>query len=218
MHIPRPAVALLLAVSATTLLAARQDPQQPPFRSGARTVAVYATVTDKAGRLLPDLGRDLFEVRENGKPQPLTVFSNEVRPISVVVLLDRSLSMRGNIGLVAEGAAAFVEQLGTDDKARIGSFADRIQIEPQGVTGDKAVLRRVLDARATAAGPTPLWNAVDEALDALRSQEGRKVVLVFSDGGNSPAGIGPGNHSLADVMRRAQQEDVMIYGIGLQTT
>jgi VWFA-related protein len=43
-------------------------------------------------------------------------------------------------------------------------------------------------------------------------------VLIFTDGGNSPAGLDASNHSLPDVMRRAQQEDVMIYGIGLQTT
>ena len=214
----RSAAALILAIGATALLSARQDQRQPPFRSGAKTVAVYATVTDKDGRLVPDLGREAFEIRDGGKPQPLTVFANEVQPISLVMLLDRSGSMRGNNGLVAEAAAAFVERLGPGDRARIGSFADRIEIAPPAFTEDRVVLRSILEATAMVTGPTPLWNAVDEGLEALHGQAGRKVVLVFSDGGNAPATVGSGNRSLFDVMRRAQQDDVMIYAIGLQTT
>ena len=71
------AVVALLAVPVTT--------QQPTFKSGARTVAVYATIQDRDGRLIPDLTREQFEVRDNGKPQPITVFSNEIQPISVIV-------------------------------------------------------------------------------------------------------------------------------------
>jgi Ca-activated chloride channel homolog len=67
-------------------------------------------------------------------------------------------------------------------------------------------------------GPTPLWNALDEAITAVRGQEGRRVVLVFSDGGNSPVSFTTGNRSIKDVMRRAQQENVMVYAIGLATT
>src|SRR4051794_21870058 len=166
MHTSRSAAVLLLAVSGT-VLAAAQDQRQPPFRSGARTVAIYATVTHKDGRLVPDLDREAFEIREGGKPQPLTVFANEVQPISLVMLLDRSGSMRGNNGLVAQAAATFVDRLGPGDKARIGTFAERIEIEPQAFTEDRSVLHHVLQATAAVTGPTPLWNAIDEALEAL---------------------------------------------------
>src|SRR5512141_2204216 len=104
--------------------------QQPTFRTGSKTVAVYATVTGKDGRLLPNLQKDTFEVRDNGKPQPITVFSNEVQPISVVVMLDRSGSMRGNVGLVERAAEEFVQRLGPGDAARVGTFSDRIEIRP----------------------------------------------------------------------------------------
>src|SRR5918994_4877186 len=100
--------------------------QQPPFRSGARTVAVHATVADGDGRLVPDLTQRDFEVYDNGKLQPITVFSSEVQPLSVVVMLDRSGSMEGNFRLVAAAAEAFVRGLLPDDKARIGTFATRI--------------------------------------------------------------------------------------------
>ena len=84
--------------------------QQPTFKSGAKTVAVYATVAQKDGRLITDLSRDAFEIRDDGKPQPITVFSTEVQPISVVIMLDRSGSMRGNVGLVEQAAETFVKQ------------------------------------------------------------------------------------------------------------
>jgi VWFA-related protein len=192
--------------------------QQPTFRTGAKTVAVYATVTGKDGRLLTDLQKDAFEIRDSGKPQPITVFSNEVQPISVIVMLDRSGSMRGNVGLVERAAEEFVQRLGPNDSARIGTFAERIQILPQAFTSDKEELLRILRGNLPVTGPTPLWNATDEAIAALREREGRKVILLFSDGGDAPMNFKLNNRTIMDVMRRAQQEDVMVYAIGLQST
>jgi Ca-activated chloride channel homolog len=211
-------VAFLFVTAAMALFSlAAPMAQQPTLRSGARSVAVYATVTDRDGRLVPDLERDAFEVRDNGKPQPITVFSNEIQPITVVVMLDRSGSMRGNFGLVARAAEEFVARLRPDDKARIGSFAERIDIGPDEFTSDQQELLGILRSDLPVTGPTPLWNAMDDAIAAVRGQEGRKVVLVFSDGGDAP-NFGLKNRSIMDVMRGAQQDDVMVYAIGLQTT
>ncbi|MEP6916573.1 MAG: VWA domain-containing protein [Acidobacteriota bacterium] len=206
--------ALIVASSAPT---SSQAPAQAPFRSGAKTVAVYATVTDKGGRLAPNLARADFEVRDSGKPQPLTVFSNEVQPITVVLMLDRSGSMRGNFGLVTAAAEAFVRRLDPTDKARIGSFAERVTIEPDHFTNDQEEMIRIL-RNLQPPGPTPLWNAVDDAISSLTEQEGRRVILVFSDGADAPMTFGRTNRSVTDVMRRAQQENVMVYAVGMQTT
>jgi hypothetical protein len=88
-------VAVLVAAS---LGAPAGEPQtQPPsFTAGTRTVAVYATVTNARGRLETDLSRDDFAIDDNGKQQELTLFSNDVQPITVVMLLDRSGSMMPN--------------------------------------------------------------------------------------------------------------------------
>src|SRR5215213_10215491 len=131
------------ALAALCVLAAHPSAQQPTFKSGARTVAVYATVESK-GRLVPDLTREDFEVRDNGKLRPITVFSSEVQPISVVMMLDRSGSMRGNFGIVEAAGEAFVRALSADDKARIGSFAEKIQLDPENFISDQAELIRVL--------------------------------------------------------------------------
>jgi VWFA-related protein len=93
------------ALAGVGLLA--QDPQQP-FRSGASTVAVYTTVTDASGRLVPNLTKDDFEIYDNGKLQPITLFQTETQPLSIAIMLDRSESMRGNFRLVAMGAEELV--------------------------------------------------------------------------------------------------------------
>jgi len=77
------AIAAVLAGLAVVVAA-----QEPTFRGGNRTVAVYATVTGADGRLVPDLSRGAFSILDNGKRQDLTLFANDVQPITVVMLLD----------------------------------------------------------------------------------------------------------------------------------
>src|SRR5258708_3788443 len=126
-------------------VAAALHAQQAPTFSGAnRTVAVYATVTDANGRLMPDLGRDQFQIDDNGKRQELTLFANEIQPITVVMLLDRSTSMRANFQLVEQAAEEFVKVMLPADKARIGSFSDRIQVDPRDFTADHDELVKIL--------------------------------------------------------------------------
>jgi Ca-activated chloride channel family protein len=203
-----------LFLAATTSTHARQ---QTPFKSGASTVSVYTTVTDSAGRLVPDLTVDDFEIYDNGKPQPITVFANEVQPITLVMMLDRSGSMRTNFRLVEAAGEAFVQRLLPADKARIGSFSTRIQVDPEGFTGDSRELIRILRTELQPEGPTPLWNAVNVAITGLLKEDGRRVVLVFTDGEDSPMNFKLNNVTLMDVMARAQRENVMVYAVGLES-
>jgi len=207
-------VASLISVAVATSSAF----QQPTFKSGAKTVAVYATVTDKDGRLVPDLTREDFEIRDSGKTQPIAVFSNEVQPISVVIMLDRSGSMRGNFRLVEAAGEAFVRAMLPEDRARIGSFAEKVQIDPENFTSDKKELVNILRTKLQNDGPTPLWNAVDASIATLKDQDGRKVVLAFTDGADNPGGLSFNNKSFMDIMRRGQVADVMVYAVGLEST
>ena len=210
----RSAILLLFVVAlAGTLVAAQQ--QQPTFKSGARTVAVYATVSDDQGRLVPDLTREDFEVLDNGKPQAISVFDSDTQPITIVVMLDRSESMRANFTLVEAAAEQFVQELAAGDKARIGSFATRIQIDPVDFTNDKPEMVEILRTELQPAGPTPLWNAVNVAMTALLHQEKRRVVLVFTDGVDAPMNFRSNNVTLKDATKRAEEENVMVYAIGL---
>ena len=206
---------MIVRVAAVALAAAALGAvQQQPFRSGAYTVAVYTTVTDASGRLVPDLVREQFEVYDNGKRQTITTFANDIQPITVVMMLDRSVSMRENFLLVRRAAEAFIERLLPGDKARIGSFAFRVQVDPREFTSDKGEMLDILRTELQEPGPTPLWNAVSVAMTALLHQEGRRVVLVFTDGVDSPM-PGMNNVSFGDIVKRAEREDAMVYAIGL---
>src|SRR3989475_9466012 len=101
------------------------------------------------------------------------------------------------------------------DKARIGSFATRIQVDPRDFTSDHDELIKILRPELQPEGPTPLWNAVNVGITALLHQQGRRVILVFTDGMDSPLNFSSNNSSLKDVMKRAEEEDVMVYAIGL---
>jgi VWFA-related protein len=203
-------VAIGLVLAGTALVA-----QAPTFKGGIRTVAVYTTVTGADGRLVPDLARDVFSVFDNGKRQELTLFANDVQPITVVMLLDRSGSMRANFELVEKAAEQFVDDLLPADKARIGSFSNRIQVDPRDFTANHDELLNVLRNDLQEEGPTPLWNAVNVGITDLLHQNGRRVVLVFTDGMDSPMNFSNNNSSLKSVMKRAEEEDVMVYAIGL---
>ena len=207
-------IAALLATLVCVPIAARQA-QPPQFGTANRTVAVYATVTNAQGRLVPDLTRDDFAVDDNGKRQALTLFSNDVQPITVIMLLDRSGSMKRNFDLEERAAEAFVHEMLPGDKARIGSFARHIQIDPEDFTSDQATLIKILKTELQDDGPTPLWNAIDRGIDKLLIEQGRRVILVFTDGVDMPLDFNAKGKSLKDVIKRAEENDVMVYAVGL---
>src|SRR5437867_7735323 len=212
-HRPVRPVSVAMMLAALGAIVAAQ--QEPTFKGENRTVAVYATVTDAAGRLVPDLPRESFSVLDEHKPQTLTLFANDIQPITVVMMLDRSGSMRSKFSLVEKAAEEFVAVMLPADKAMIGSFSNRIQVDPQQFTADHDELLRILRTELQEEGPTPLWNAVNVGITKLLHQQGRRVVLVFTDGVDNPSNLRSNNSSLKDVMKRAEEEDVMVYAIGL---
>jgi VWFA-related protein len=123
--------------------------------------------------------------------------------------------MKPNFDLEQRAAEAFVHEMLPTDKARIGSFAKSIQIDPEDFTSDQAKLLTILKTELQEDGPTPLWNAVDRGIDKLLIEPGRRVVLVFTDGVDMPMDFGGKGKSLKDVMKRAEEENVMVYAIGL---
>ncbi len=206
--------ACFVAFVAAILTVSAQSQQPPTFSTANRTVAVYATVTEPSGRLVTDLEKDKFEVADNGKHQDLTIFANDIQPITIVILLDRSGSMRSNFQRVEAAAEEFVRDMLPEDKARIGSFSNRIQVDPQEFTSSHEELIGILQNDLQEEGPTPLWNAVNVGITALLHQQGRRVVLVFTDGVDRPMNFSNNNSSLKSVMKRAEEENVMVYAIG----
>jgi Ca-activated chloride channel family protein len=204
-------VVAFAAITSVSAVAFSHAQQSATFSAGTRTVAVFATVTDQTGRLVPDLTRDQFAIADNGTRQDLSVFANQIQPITVVMLLDRSGSMRANFDLVEKAAEEFVQAMLPADKARIGSFSNRIQIDPRDFTSSHDELVDILRHELQPEGPTPLWNAVNVGITDLLHVEGRRVVLVFTDGDDNSSKVGSG-----EVTDRGRLEDVMVYSVGLE--
>ena len=200
-------MALLPAAAALGLVVTAQ---QPTFRAGTEIVSLFATVTDAQKRLVPDLVKDDFEVFDNNKLQPLAFFENEVQPITVVVMLDTSASMTGTISLLRAAAEQFVIRLLPDDTGRVGAFNDKIQLS-SGFTSNRDELAADLKELDYGNG-TRLYDALAASLDELKGIEGRRVVLVFTDGDDTLSRIG-----LGTVIDRARAEEAMVYAIGLES-
>ena len=185
--------------------------QQPTFRTGTRTVALYATVTDAQKRLVPDLMQEHFEIFDNDKPQTIDLFVNEVQPITVVVMLDTSASMTGNLKLLEQAAEQFLLRMLPKDKGMVGAFNDKIEFFPKAFTSDRDTLIRSL-RELDFGNPTRLYDAVAASMDRFQKMEGRRVVLVFTDGEDTGSRAGSG-----DVLEQARREEVMIYAVGLRS-
>jgi Ca-activated chloride channel family protein len=202
---------LPLAAGLAAALAADPAPQdQPVFRSSIRTVPVYATVLDGNGRLIPDLEQDDFSVLDNGKPADLALFSNEPQPFTAVVMLDTSASMTANLKLLNRAAEQFLLRLLPVDRAQVGAFNDKIQLSGT-FTNDRDELIAALNDLYFG-NPTRLNDAIAASLDALQGVDGRRVILVFTDGEDTASRTG-----FRTVLERARDEEVMVYSIGLES-
>ena len=200
-----------IALLATALSVAAIAAQQPLFRSGTELVDLFVTVTEDNGRLVPGLLQEDFAIFDEGEEQEIVLFESDVRPITVVVMLDTSSSMTLNLDLLMAGAEQFLIRMLPEDKGKVGAFNAKIQILPEtGFTGDRDELIEALD-RLQFGNPTRLYDAVAASIQELKDVEGRKVVLVFTDGENTM-----GDTGWRDVVEEARVNDVMIYSIGME--
>ena len=206
----RSVLSALLCVSAYLCVSVRADPEQ--FRGGTELVSVYATVQGQDGRLVPDLRQEDFIVTDNGRPQPITFFSSERSPFSVVLLLDRSMSMEPHKDVVNQAAAVFVKQMLPADRARIGFIANRMTIAPSEFTASHDALIDVL-RQPVGGGASPIWFSVDQSITALYGVEGRRVILLMSDGDDQPYDGFP-RTDYKGLLDRIRRSGVMIYAIG----
>jgi Ca-activated chloride channel family protein len=196
----------VLLAAATAALAA----QQPTFKAGTQLVPVFVTVTDAEKRLVPDLVKEDFDVLDNGKPTSVVLFDSEVQPITVVVMLDTSGSMTGSLDLLRSAAEQFLIRLLPADKGLVGAFNDKIQFAGTFSSNRDDLVGSLRDLDY--GNPTRLFDAIDASLDQLRGKEGRRAILVFTDGEDTFS-----KASMGRVLDRARTEEVMIYSIGLES-
>jgi Ca-activated chloride channel family protein len=197
---------LVVACAASAAILA----QGPTFKSGTEIVSLFVTVADAQGRLVPDLTKDDFEILDNDRPQTIIYFENVIQPISVIVMLDTSGSMTGSISLLKDAAEQFLLRLLPADQGRVGAFNDKIQISAHFTKNRDELISDVKELDF--GNGTRLWDAVMTSLDELRGSEGRRVVLVFTDGEDTES-----RARFGGTVDKARADDAMVYAIGLES-
>lgn len=144
-------------------------------------VTIPVSVTDRDGRFVPDLAKRDFHIFEDGVEQEIEHLESVESPFNVVLLMDTSSSTAFRYEDMQQAAMEFVEQLRRDDKVMIASFDDSVSVWCE-FTNSREEIRRAI-YRTKRGGNTKLYDAVDLVVsDALSKVQGRKAVVLFSDG------------------------------------
>ena len=218
--VPPSATARLLVVLTIAMAPAlAQDRPQPPadvaprvdFEERVSLVNVYATVRDKRGEFVRDLAPGDFEIFEDGVAQSITHFAVEDLPLNVVLLVDTSGSMSSKkLDTAQKAAKRFLRTLEFPrDRAMVVAITDRPEIV-QGWSSDIELLSGVIGG-LEASGTTALYDSILVGVDELRGLDGRRVIILLSDGLDRPGSTVTFDYAL----EQAKRASVMIYSIGL---
>ena len=215
--------AIALPVMLLSLLAGRVSPQAPTaqdrdagsFRISVDVALVVlpATVTDRQGGFVSDLGVRDFVVFEDGKQQNIQLFRNEDIPVTVGLVVDQSTSMLRKLAEVSAAARSFVQSSNPNDEMFVVNFHEIVSLGlPSQVrfTNNTLLLENAITAKPTG-GETALYDAIAKALEELQAgTRDKKVLIVVSDGGDNASA-----RSLTQVMKLAGQSSAVIYTIGV---
>jgi len=206
---------LVLSDGAEVRASTRTSPLRIDQYEQVSLVNLYATVRDKQQNYISSLTRERFRVSENGRPQTIVRFSDEWKPLRVALVLDSSLSMEGEkLEAAREAALTFLEGLRPGDQGMVASFNDAVQIV-QPFTSDRSALSAAI-RKTRAQGGTALYDAVWTTADLLERFDGRRVIVLLSDGRDEAAsGLEPGSlHTEEEALDRALRCEAMIFAIG----
>ena len=205
---------LMFAQQATAPQAPAPQPDEGDaiFSSETRLVPLNITVSDKAGHLVTNLPQSAFQVFENGVLQQIKLFRREDVPVSLGLIIDNSGSMREKRQAVESAALALVKDSNPQDEAFIVNFNDAYYMDAD-FTSDIKVLEQGLtkiDSRGGTAMRDAIWASIDHL--KAKAKRDKKVILVVTDGNDNAS-----ERSLEALVRLAQEDDVLIYAIGLLT-
>ena len=191
----------------TTTVAADND-QSTTFKVNVKLVSVFATVVDENGKPVTDLDKNQFSVLEDGIPQTISIFDRESGlPLSIVVALDTSLSTRKDLKLELESARRFAHAiLRPQDALSLYQFSEVVN-EVVPFTSNLQRIDRAID-RIHVGSATALYDAVYLGAGALEPRQGRKVMVVITDGGDTVS-----QTNYAQALRAAQQSEALVYSI-----
>lgn len=225
--------ALLPALPAAKLLlaqqAAPQNPPTPTFSTGVNVVNVFATVHDKDGHIVSNLGKEDFVLEEDGHPQTIAYFARETDlPLTLGLLVDTSLSQRRVLGEERTASYSFLDHVLREDRdhAFVIHFDKEVELL-QDLTSSRAKLQKALqeiempqDSQQSGGGGggrggyhhgggTMLYDSILLASDELmKKQKGRKAVILLTDGVDNGSKV-----SIVEAIESAQRSDTLVYSI-----
>jgi VWFA-related protein len=179
-------------------------------------VNLYAIAKGPKGAYVNDLQQSDFRIFENGNPQAIERFSAERRPLRIAIVLDTSLSMEGDkLKSAIDSAVAFLDILQSGDEGLVVTFSDEAAVR-RDLTSNRGELESAIRS-VQARGGTSLYDAIFKASQRLAEFDGRRVLLLLSDGRDEAAsGLEPGSlHTLQEARDRALRDEVMVFAIGL---
>jgi Ca-activated chloride channel homolog len=201
-------LALAVAIEAQERTQDSRQPQEPTFRVNVRLVNVFTTVTDSHGSPIADLSKEDFRVLEDGHPQAISVFGRESElPLSIVLEIDTSESTRRDIKLEVSSAKRFVHSIMRPvDRLALFQITENVD-QLTRFTADVKYIDRGID-RLTVGSGTSLYDAIFLGADSLIDRQGRKVLVLITDGGDTTS-----RTDYANALRRAQQAEAIVYSI-----
>lgn len=183
---------------------------EPPvtFKVEVKLVNVHVTVVDRQGAPVAGLVQGNFRLAEDGVPQDIRVFAKESEmPLSIVLAIDSSLSTRTSLKLELESARRFIHSImRPQDALTLYQFAEQVT-ELVRFTPDLRTIDRGID-RVRVGSATALYDAVYLGSQALERRQGRKVLVVITDGGDTMSQV-----DYQEALRAAQQSEAIVYSI-----
>ena len=204
----------LVALIAGVLAGAAPRAQVPTFKSGIDLVSFSVTVLDRRGSFVTDLTEPDFEVYEDGKKQVLKYFVSgsqagdaALPPLHLGVLLDISGSMEDEMTLSRSAAIKFLNTLGEAEDMTVVDFDTEVRVARYSHADFPSLVERIRSRKAD--GFTALYDALAVYLDGASSQDGRKILVLYTDGGDNTSHL-----TFGDTLTLLRAFDVTVYSIG----
>lgn len=197
--------------SPATLSAPQPTPQVQSIKPKPGLVTVPVVVTNADGHFVLDLQQGEFEVFEGDVKQGVAFFANASEPLSVALMLDTSTSTEAHLSAIRKAAIVFVDQLPKADRVKVITFDDQVR-ELNDFTADRAAIKSAI-LKAQPGYGTKFYDAMNVALESVREIEGRKAIVIFSDGVDYRSDYG----SAESTLRFLEEEGVLVYPIRFST-
>ncbi len=210
---PRATVLLAFAfLVRNPVLAQNQDPQdqnQNIIRANVNLVMVDATVKTKAGRIMPDLKKEDFELREDGVVQKLDVFSRDELPLNVALVLDLSDSIEPFLGPLRDAANVALAALKSEDEVALFTFSTEAELRVPFTTDKSQIAQQISTFHA--GGATNINDGIFVAAKYLLNAppKGRRVVILISD----DVGTDAGGQGTNDIVTESIAADTVLYNL-----